>query len=122
MKVFALVGESGSGKSYKAIMVAKDKKIEYILDDGLLIKGARVIAGKSAKREQSIVSAVKRALFMEESHREQVINAINNNNPDRILILGTSDRMVEKIAKILNLGEINEKIYINETCNTGTYI
>ncbi|MBS4538083.1 hypothetical protein GOQ27_06395 [Clostridium sp. D2Q-11] len=117
MKVFALVGESGSGKSYKAIMVAKDKKIEYILDDGLLIKGARVIAGKSAKREQSIISAVKRALFMEESHREQVINAINNNNPDRILILGTSDRMVEKIAKILNLGEIQEKIYINQISN-----
>lgn len=117
MKVFALVGESGSGKSYKAIMVARDKKIEYILDDGLLIKGTRVITGKSAKREQSTVSAVKRALFMEEEHREKVLDAIKVNRPDKILILGTSDRMVEKIARILNLGEIQEKIYIHDISN-----
>ncbi|MBS4536632.1 hypothetical protein GOQ29_13490 [Clostridium sp. D2Q-14] len=114
MKVFALIGESGSGKSYKAINLAKDKNIEYILDDGLLIKGTKVITGKSAKREQSTISAVKRALFMDEEHRKNIIEAIENNNPDKILILGTSDRMVEKIVKTLNIGKIDKKIYIDD--------
>jgi uncharacterized alkaline shock family protein YloU len=34
--------------------------------------------------------------------------------PDAILVLGTSERMVEKIAQSLRLGTINVKIYIND--------
>lgn len=117
MKVFTLVGESGSGKSYKAITLAKDKKIEYILDDGLLIKGAKILTGKSAKREKSVISAVKRAMFMDEEHRKSIMEAIEENYIDKILILGTSNRMVEKISKTLNLGKIDEKIYIDEISN-----
>ncbi len=37
MKVYAFVGPSGTGKSYRAQMVANQKGIEYIIDDGLLI-------------------------------------------------------------------------------------
>jgi len=114
MKVYALVGESGTGKSYKAINVAKDKKIKYILDDGLLIKGAKVMAGKSAKRESSTISAVKRALFMDDEHKKEVMNRLKVDSPDRILILGTSDKMVERIADTLELPKISEKIYINQ--------
>lgn len=51
MEIVALVGQSGSGKSYKAIMLAKEKSIEYIIDDGLLIKGNKIVAGKSAKEK-----------------------------------------------------------------------
>ena len=50
MKIVALVGQSGTGKSYKALHLAHEKEIEYIIDDGLLIKGNKILAGKSAKR------------------------------------------------------------------------
>lgn len=114
MRVAALIGESGTGKSYKAIMLAKELGIEYIIDDGLLIKGTKVLAGKSAKREETIVSAVKRALFMDKDHRKEMKEAINNLKPEAILILGTSDRMVDKIVKILEIPEITRRIYIED--------
>lgn len=114
MNVIALVGESGTGKSYKAIMVARDNNIEYILDDGLLIKGTRVIAGRSAKRESSTVRAVKRALFIDEEHKKNILLALEKEKPDRILILGTSDKMVNRITETLELGEIDKRVYINE--------
>ena len=38
MKVYAFVGPSGTGKSYRAQMVASEKEIHFIIDDGLLIK------------------------------------------------------------------------------------
>jgi len=114
MKTFALVGTSGSGKSYKAITIAKELNIEYIIDDGLLIKGNKIIAGKSAKREASKISAVRRAVFLNVEHRAEVREAIKQTMPSNILILGTSDRMVEKIAKVLKLPEIEKKIYIEE--------
>lgn len=52
MEVYALIGQSGTGKSYKAFMVAKDKDAQYIIDDGLLIGGTRVITGNSAKKRK----------------------------------------------------------------------
>ncbi len=52
MQVFALVGSSGTGKSYKAFVVASERGIEYIIDDGLLIGGTRIYAGKSAKERR----------------------------------------------------------------------
>lgn len=114
METVALVGESGSGKSYRAIMVAKEMDIDYIIDDGLLISGTKIVAGKSAKRESSTVSAVKTALFMDPSHMMQVKNAVEKNNPERILVLGTSDRMVIKIASNLGLPEISKIVCIHE--------
>ena len=50
VKTYAFVGPSGTGKSYRAQMVAGEKNIEYIIDDGLLVKGNEVIAGVSAKK------------------------------------------------------------------------
>lgn len=50
LKVFAFVGPSGTGKSYRAQMVANERNINYIIDDGLLIKDNEVIAGSSAKK------------------------------------------------------------------------
>lgn len=114
MKIIALIGKSGTGKSYKAISLLKKLNIEYMIDDGLLIKGNRIIAGKSAKREDTSLGAVKRAIFMDESHRKEVIEAIKSENPDSILILGTSDKMVEKSVKALELPNISQKIYIED--------
>lgn len=114
MHIIALVGKSGSGKSYKAMTVAKEKEIDYIIDDGLLISGTKIIAGKSAKRESSTVSAVKRALFMDKGHKREVKAAIDSIKPNGILILGTSDKMVRKIAENLELPFISETVYIDE--------
>mgnify|MGYP000976208867 CR=1 FL=1 len=114
MKVYALVGKSGTGKSYKAIMVAKDKKAEYIIDDGLLIGGTRVIAGKSAKKEDTKLAAVRRALFKDENHRNLIKNTLKDLEPCNILILGTSLRMVEKISDALGLPYPCEIIYIDD--------
>ena len=49
IKVYAFVGPSGTGKSYRAQLVASENEINYIIDDGLLIKDNAVIAGSSAK-------------------------------------------------------------------------
>lgn len=63
MDIYAFIGRSGTGKSYKAQYVAGCYDIEYIIDDGLLIKGNKVIAGVSAKKESTRIAAVKRAVF-----------------------------------------------------------
>ncbi len=114
MKTVALIGTSGSGKSYKAIMIAKEMDIEYIIDDGLFINGNKIIAGKSAKRENSVISAIKRAIFMDIEHRTEVRKAIDLMKPDKILVLGTSDKMVNEIVKVLKLPDIEKRIYIEE--------
>lgn len=112
MEITAFVGKSGTGKSFKSIGIARELGVEYIIDDGILIKGNKLLAGKSAKSESSKIKAVKRALFMEDEHREEVKAAILSERPERILIIGTSDNMVEKIARALELGDIGERIYI----------
>ncbi|QZY54247.1 Asp23/Gls24 family envelope stress response protein [Crassaminicella profunda] len=114
MKVLALVGKSGTGKSYRALSLAHEKEIAYIIDDGLLIQGNKIIAGKSAKRQKTSVTAVKTALFTHEDHREEVKRAIEEENPRGILILGTSKKMVERIAMHLNICPIEEYVYIEE--------
>ncbi|NLM04695.1 MAG: Asp23/Gls24 family envelope stress response protein [Clostridiales bacterium] len=114
IRVVVLIGPSGTGKSYQSIYLAKMKNIEYMIDDGLLIKGNKVIAGFSAKRENTIMGAVKRALFMDENHRKNVVSALSQEKPESILVLGTSEKMVEKIVGILGLGKIDEKVYIDE--------
>ena len=114
IKVYAFVGPSGTGKSYRAQMVAREKGINYIIDDGLLIKENEVIAGESAKKAPTKVETVKRALFYTEEERQVIIKAFKKYKPDKILLLGTSDKMVAKIAENLGLPEISETIYIND--------
>ncbi|MEA4964134.1 Asp23/Gls24 family envelope stress response protein [Lutispora sp.] len=114
MEVYALIGHSGTGKSYKAFMVAKDKNTQYIIDDGLLIGGTRVITGSSAKKEGTKLAAVRRALFKDEKHKEAVKAALKELGPERILVLGTSKRMVEQITEALEIPMPCEIIYIND--------
>ena len=114
IKVYAFVGPSGTGKSYRAQMVASERNINYIIDDGLLIKENEVIAGESAKKAPTKVGTVKHALFYEEEEREIIIKALKKYRPESILILGTSDGMVQKIAANLGLPEISETIYITD--------
>ena len=114
MKVYAFVGPSGTGKSYRAQMVASERNIDFIIDDGLLIKENQVVAGESAKKAETKVATVKHALFYEEKEREPVIKAFKKYKPESVLILGTSDGMVQKIAANLGMPEISETIYITD--------
>jgi ABC-type dipeptide/oligopeptide/nickel transport system ATPase component len=114
MKIYALVGKSGSGKSYQAIGLCRRLAIESILDDGLFILGDRVLAGISAKRQDTKVKAIKTALFTEEMHRRTVARKIEAVDPQSILVLGTSDKMIEKIVDRLRLPHPSETIYIEE--------
>jgi uncharacterized alkaline shock family protein YloU len=114
MKVYAFVGPSGTGKSYRAQMVANSKGIEYIIDDGLLICGNEVLAGVSAKKAPTKIETVKNALFQDESKKKEIQEVFIKRRPKSILILGTSDGMVQKIASNLGLPEISETIYITD--------
>ena len=114
IKTYAFIGPSGTGKSYRAQYVASEREIKYIIDDGLLIKDSQVIAGISAKKAPTKIETVKNALFLNEDRKSEVQKAIRKYRPDAILILGTSDGMVDKIAENLGLPPISERVYINE--------
>ena len=109
-KVYALVGKSGTGKSFRSKLVAQKYKIDLIIDDGLLIRGDRILAGKSAKRESNVLSAVRTAVFDDNEHREQVIDAFQKEKFHKVLIIGTSEKMIYKIASRLNLPQ-PEKLF-----------
>ena len=113
-KVFALVGESGTGKSFQAKLVTQKYRINLLIDDGLLIRDNRIIAGHSAKREHSFLAAVKAALFDEKSHRDEVARRLQNEKYKRILIVGTSEKMVNKIAVRLQLPSPSKIIKIED--------
>lgn len=114
MDVIALVGPSGTGKSHRALLVAHEYKADALIDDGILIKDGKIIAGHSAKREPSKIMAVRRAIFTQPGHADEVAAAIHEVAPKRILILGTSENMVHKIAKILELPSIAKIVRIED--------
>lgn len=114
IKTYAFVGPSGTGKSYRAQMVANDRGINYIIDDGLLISGNEVLAGVSAKKAPTKIETVRNALFTDPEKKKEIQKVIKKYKPESILILGTSDGMVNKIAENLELPPISETVYINE--------
>lgn len=114
MEVYAFVGPSGTGKSHRAQMVAKMKGAEYLIDDALLIKGNKVICGESAKKANTKIEAVKKALFSMPGQVDEVKKVIEEEKPESILILGTSDDMVQKIVRNIGLPEIKETVYIED--------
>jgi len=113
-KVFALIGDSGTGKSFHAKFVAQKYGIDYLIDDGLLIRDNRILAGHSAKKEHTFLAAVKVALFDEKSHRDEVARKLQSEKYKRILILGTSEKMVYKIAVRLQLPPPSKIIKIED--------
>ena len=113
-KVYAFVGPSGTGKSYRAQMVASENDIHYIIDDGLLIHENDVVAGNSAKKAPTKIETVKKAIFVDETDKKEMKAALERYKPEAILILGTSDDMVEKIATNLGLSLPEKTIYIHQ--------
>ena len=114
MKVFALVGPSGTGKSHRAVLLANKYQIPLIVDDGLLIYAGKIMAGSSAKREESKMGAIRRALFFDEKQTQEVKDCLKKIDEDKILILGTSTGMVERIDERLELGGIDQYINIED--------
>lgn len=117
LKTVGFIGPSGTGKSHRATWVARERGIDFIIDDGLLIRGNQVIAGTSAKKETTKIASIKRALFVNDDQAEEMKKAIELYKPGAILILGTSDGMVETIAKNLGYNGINEKVYITDVAD-----
>jgi len=117
IRTVAFVGSSGTGKSHRAVEVARSEGISYIIDDGLLIGHNRVLEGQSAKLTKTKVGALKRAVFFDEEECSNMMRAIRINQPDAILILGTSEEMVDKITARLGLPEISKTIYIEDVAS-----
>ncbi len=114
IKVYALVGKSGTGKSFRSKMLAEQNNINLIIDDGLLIKGNKLLAGKSAKQDKSFIAAVRTAVFDDESHYNAVYDALKKERFRKILIIGTSEKMVRKIASRLSLPQPEKIFLIND--------
>jgi len=114
VKIYALVGESGTGKSFRSKLLAQKYGIELIIDDGLLIRDDKILAGHSAKREQTFLAAVRVALFDDKTHRDTIARALQNQIFKKVLILGTSEKMVNKIAARLQLPQPQKIIKIEE--------
>ena len=112
MHVTAIYGESGTGKSSSALAFAHEKGIEAIIDDGLLIYNGKIVAGLSAKFEKNTLTAVKRAIFSEEVHANLVREKIEEGHFDSILIIGTSIKMVNRIAERLHIAPIDSYVKI----------
>ncbi len=81
---------------------------------GLLINENEVVAGTSAKKAPTKIETVKKALFMRPEEQAEIRKALRKYKPEAILILGTSDDMVDKIVSNLGLPEISERVYIRD--------
>ena len=114
MEVYALIGASGTGKSHNANSVMQEYGIDMMIDDGLLIRDGKKMAGSSAKAEETTVAAVKRAIFHDPLHAAEVRERIAQLQPKKILILGTSEKMIDKITTALNLPPVKNKIFIQD--------
>jgi len=117
MRTVGFSGKSGTGKSYRALNVASEKGIKLIVDDGLLICEGKVLAGKSAKKERSPYSSTLRAIFNDTEHSEAVAEAIKKSGENSILILGTSEKMVNLIADRLGVSPVDEHIHIEDVAS-----
>lgn len=114
MEVIAFVGPAGSGKSHRAGIVAHQHQAEVIIDDGLLIRDGKIVAGSSAKREDNKMAAVRRAIFHEQAHREEVRNVLWSFKPKTVLVLGTSDDMIQRICDALDMPHPDRTVRIEE--------
>ena len=114
VQVYALVGESGTGKSFRSKLLAEEYGIHAIIDDGLLIQDDKIVAGRSAKREKTYTGAVRVALFDDKDHRDSVAKVLRKTHIKKILLLGTSEKMVSKIAMRLQLPQPQKIIHIEE--------
>ena len=80
----------------------------------MLIKNNKILAGKSAKKDANFLQAVKTAVFNSDEHRDQVLNAIEKQKLKKIMIIGTSEKMIDKIIFRLNLPPVFKLLLIED--------
>ena len=114
ISVYALVGKSGTGKSFRAKLLAEKLGISHIVDDGLLISGDTIVAGRSAKQERLYISAIRTAIFADPEHCDLVSKALKDEKVKKVLLLGTSNKMVNRMASRLGLPPITQVVRIEE--------
>ena len=114
IEIYAFVGPAGTGKSHRATHVAKQNGIDYIIDDGLVISHGRILAGRSAKSEINRLRAIKRAIFEYPDHRDEIVRFLTKNPPKKLMILATSDGMIDKIITRLGLNPPVKTINITD--------
>lgn len=114
VKTYAFIGSAGTGKSQRAQLVASLLNADYIIDDGLVIHKGSIICGKSAKSERNQVSAIRRALFEFDDHRNEVVAFFAKTAPCSLMIIATSDNMAMRIIKKLGLHQPSRIITIEE--------
>lgn len=114
VRIYALVGSTGTGKSFRAKLVAQKYGIEMIIDDGLLIRGDQLVAGKSAKKEALYLGAVKTALFHDKAHRDDVVKALQREKFRKLLVIGTSEKMTSRICERLQIPQPFKVIKIED--------
>ncbi|MBQ7543728.1 MAG: hypothetical protein IJT02_02185 [Synergistaceae bacterium] len=117
IEVYAFVGPAGTGKSHRATHVARQNGIDFIIDDGLVISRGRIMAGRSAKSEINRLRAIKRAIFEYPDHRDEVVRYLTKHPPEKIMILATSEGMIDKIITRLGL---NHPVKIIEITDIAT--
>ncbi|MEG1799580.1 MAG: hypothetical protein RR214_05285, partial [Synergistaceae bacterium] len=114
IKTYAFVGAAGTGKSQRAQLVASLLDADYIIDDGLVIYKGSIVCGKSAKSERNQVSAIRRAIFEFDDHRKEVMSFFMEVAPCSVMIIATSDNMIQKILKKLELNPPARIVRIEE--------
>lgn len=114
MRVISLIGPSGTGKSHRATMIAEEENADTIIDDGLLIRNGKIIGGTSAKKEDSRIKAVKKAIFQNPQDADAMKVALKKEAIQSILILGTSKKMVNRIVEALELPKVERWIEIED--------
>ena len=83
--VYALVGESGTGKSFRAKLLTQKYGIELLIDDGLLIRDDKILAGHSAKKEKTFLGAVKIAVSMIKNIEMKLLAFFRESNSKKYL-------------------------------------
>jgi hypothetical protein len=108
------VGDQGTGKSFRARLIMEKYNIPLMIDDGLLIRDQQILAGRSSKREKNRFKAIKRAIFEDPEHAEEVRRVLATETFLSILLIGTSEKMVGRIAEQLDLPYPDQIIYIED--------
>ena len=114
LTTIAFVGPAGTGKSHRAQVVAARVGAQYIIDDGLIIYKGTIVCGRSAKSENNKVSAIRRAIFDYDDHRIIARNFLHDVPRSTVMIIATSDKMINTIIDRLSLPVPSKYIKIED--------
>lgn len=94
--------------------MALELGVDFIIDDGLLIRKGQIVRGKSAKTEKNQVRAIRRALFEYDDHRRSVSGHLFASQPCSVMLIGTSEGMISRILANLRLPAPEKVIMIED--------